>query len=385
MATRAGAGLALAAAALLLGGFVWPWDREGPWPEQSDLPVEPLGFPTLESVAAPGSVPAYPIRFAAFGDQRALADGEWQELVAFLAAENERKAISFVIDTGDIVYDGSRTNQFAFLRSLLRPVSHLPYLVSVGNHETCNNGTPSAREHVATALRGMAPGLSADRFWFRKDIGLVRLLFLDTNDLVYGDDGEERGRESPTPGSRAEAQLRWLEAELAGDDRGPDALTVVVMHHPFVQSSPKHRPQAVALWSYRWGDRTLPEMFLDGGVDLVLVGHTHTTERFRMRRLADGADMVLLNVSGRPRPGYLWFGEREREARDIAGRERTWLTERGWRGLDGWEIEQQHAMIHDETNQCAMFTVDAGGGLRLRMAYVEKDGAVRRDPPVRLR
>lgn len=385
LASRAAAGLALGAAVLLLSAFVWPWDREGPWPEQSDLPVEPLGFPALETVAPPGAPVAYPLRFAAYGDQRALADGEWQSLVAFLAREREREGLAFLIDTGDIVYDGSRTNQFTFLRRLLEPVSDLPYLVCVGNHEVVNNEHPEARASVATLLHGVAPGLAADRLYYRKDVGPLRLLFLDTNDLVYGDDGGESGRRKPRPGSRAEGQMRWLERELAGDDRGPDALTIVVMHHPFLQSSHKHRPQAEALWSYRWGERTLPEMFVDGGVDLVLTGHTHTTERFRIRRRADGAELVLLNLSGRPRDGYLWFGADDREARDISGEEREWLTKRGWTGLEKWDVEQRHAMVRDETNQCGLFEVGADGSLRMQIAYVEKDGEVRRDPAVELR
>ncbi|MBZ0266914.1 metallophosphoesterase [bacterium] len=382
---RAGAGLVLAGAALVLCAFVWPWDREGPWPEQSDLPVEPLGFPPLESMTPKGKAPAYPLRFAAFGDQRALADGEWQQLLAYLAEEDRRQPLSFLIDTGDIVYDGSRTNQFAHLRGILEPVSHLPYLVCVGNHESCNNAHPRARSSLATLLRGVAPGLTADRLYYRKDIGPLRILFLDTNDLTYGDDGMASGRRSPRPGSRAETQLRWLEEELAGDERGPDALTIVVMHHPFLQSSAKHRPQAIALWSYRWNGRALPGMLLDGGVDLVLAGHTHTTERFHVRRTRDGAELTLLNVSGRPRDGYLWFGAGARKAKDIAGKERAWLAEQGWPRLDGWEIEQRHAMVHDATNQCAMFTMDADGGLGLEIVYVEKDGDVRRDPAVRIR
>jgi len=384
MATRSGAAAALAAGALLLCAFVWPWDREGPWPEQSDLPVEPLGFPSLESMIPRGRAPAYPVRFAALGDQRALADGEWQLLLAHLAGENRRQPLSFLIDTGDIVYDGSRTNQFTHLRRLLEPVSDLPYLVCVGNHEACNNEHPEARTSVATLLRGVAPGLTADRLYYRKDIGPLRLLFLDTNDLAYGDDGTAYGRRSPRPGSRAEAQLRWLADELADDDRGPDALTIVVMHHPFLQSSAKHRPQAIALWSYRWEGRTLPGILLDGGVDLVLTGHTHTTERFHLKRKRDGAELTLLNVSGRPRDGFLWFGAGARKARNIAGKEEEWLTEHGWPRLEGWEIEQRHAMVDDEANQCAMFTMDADGALGLELVYVEKDGDVRRDPPVRI-
>lgn len=373
-------------AAVLVGtalvGFVWPWDRDGPWPSGSTSPVEPLGFPTLEAHLR--STPALldPIRFAVFGDQRALADGEWQELLAFVAEEDRREGLAFVLDTGDLVHNGKHSDQFAFLRELLDPVSHLPYLVCAGNHELCANRDPEGRRNLATLLQGVSPDLSPERFYFRQDIGPLRLLFLDSNDLVYGDDGEDKGRTSPLPGSRAEAQLAWLEDELAHDDRGPDALTVAVLHHPFVQSSDKHSATAAALWSYRYRERTLPALLLEGGVDLVLTGHTHSTERFRLRR--DGRELRLVNLSGRPRDGFLWFGSGSRRTRDLAGREHAWLEEHGWHDLDGWKIEQEHAMTGDQANQCGLFTLDASGILWLEMVYLRDEGGVRRESAVRL-
>ena len=374
-------------ALLLLGatlvGFVWPWNRDSPWPSGSDIPVEPLGFPTLESRIMSGPDIGAGFRFAALGDQRALADGEWQELVAVLAELDRTDGLAFIIDTGDVVYNGSHGDQFAFLRRLLDPVSHLPYLICTGNHEVCNNRSPQSRQNLAKLMQGVDSELSADHMYFRKDVGPLRLLFLDTNDLVYGDNGEDSGLHEPVPGSRAEAQMAWLTTELAEDDRGENALTIAMLHHPFIQSSHKHRAQAAALWSYQYRGRTLPDVLLDGGVDVVLTGHTHSTERFLVRR-HDGRQLRLVNLSGRPRDGFLWFGSGSRAAHDLVGREHRWLARQGWRGLEGWTIRQEDAMTHDEVNQCGLFSVDAAGVLSLEMVYLEDDGGMRREAPVPL-
>src|SRR5512147_47816 len=53
------------------------------WPRTSRQPVPPLAQPTLDSKLAslaPGPEEGY--TFAAFGDQRALARGEWQSMIA---------------------------------------------------------------------------------------------------------------------------------------------------------------------------------------------------------------------------------------------------------------------------------------------------------------
>ena len=138
----------------------------------------------------------------------------------------------------------------------------------------------------------------------------------------------------------------------------------------------------LALWSYRYRERTLPVILLEGGVDVVLTGHTHSTERFRLRR--GDRELRLVNLSGRPRDGFLWFGSGSRRTRDLSGRELAWLEEHGWKDLEGWEIEQEHAMTGEQANQCGLFTIDENGTLHLEMVFLEDDRGVRRETPVRL-
>lgn len=336
----------------------------GPWPETSDLPLDPLPI-AASSGAAPDS-----FRFAAFGDQRALADGEWQRLVDRIGSmAREDSTLLFVVDTGDIVGDGRHRDQFAMHREVTEPLSReLPYWVTVGNHELDNNRSPAAREATAAFLSETDPSLRPDRLYYDKTVGPVRILFLDTNDMVYpGTTAESEAARI----RRLDAQMGWLEERLAGPEG--DSLTVVCLHHPFLQSSAKHLEQARKMWTFAYGERTLPDILLDGGTDLVLTGHTHTYERFRVTR-SDGRSLHLVNLSGRPRNAFLWIGASERRARDLRGREARWLRERGWPALTGWTIVQEDAMVAHEADQVAVFGVSPSG-LTLEVLFGGKPDA----------
>ena len=117
----------------------WPWSRNAPWPSTSKTAVQPLAHPDLErrvADRAAAGIADGPVTFAVFGDQRALADGEWQALVAEVArVDAEETDIDAVLDTGDIVSDGAFSDQFALLHEILAPIRHLPYL---GNPIWCN-------------------------------------------------------------------------------------------------------------------------------------------------------------------------------------------------------------------------------------------------------
>ena len=96
--------------------------------------------------------------------------------------------------------------------------------------------------------------------------------------------------------------------------------TLAMVLYRLMQSSRKHLETAVYLWSYRpRGPEKppFPELLLDAGVDLVLVGHTHTYERFVLEK--GGRSMDLVNLSGRPRTAILWIGDGARRARVAAG------------------------------------------------------------------
>jgi hypothetical protein len=383
---------------LLLGalGFVRPAEcgMGDVWQKTSDKAVVALDHPTIEEELERRGGYTSGYRFAVFGDQRALADGEWQEIVKHIARISKSDdSLIFVLDTGDIVNNGFYSDQFDTLAGILRPVSHLPYLVAVGNHEKKDNEKAEALRNTAACLNYLDADFRPDRMYYKKDIGPARFLFLDTNDLLYGDDGDgDNG--AIAPDSRAEAQIEWLVGELAGCAEDGVETAIVVMHHPLVQSSRRHRPQSVVLWNLEYGGSTLAESLFHGGVDLILTGHTHTYERFVIRS-GDGREMDLINISGRPRGGLMWLGALSRlwgggvsrKSLDLTGREDFWFTDSGWAIPSGWSIVQADAMLEDEANQFGVFTIEADGGILLEMAFLDdgEPGGLRWAPTVRIK
>ena len=361
--------------------FQWPWDRDGPWPSSSNEPVRELDHALL----LPGEAEGRDVRFVVFGDQRALADREWPELIARIADLHAGSAVDFILDTGDIVYDGRDSDQFHFLRNLLRPVRDIPYLVAVGNHEVHNNDSPEARANTAAFLGYVDAQFDAERMYYRKDIGPATFLLLDSNDLVYGPHGE-RGAcpDTIAPNTPEGRQMVWLSEQLALTPT--ERLVIVVVHHPFVQASDKHLSQARSLWNTRFGGRSILDMLADAGVDLVLTGHTHTYERYRLER-SDGRTVSLVNISGRPRDAFLWYGASSRRPEDIRGEELEWFEEEGFDPLDGWSISQEEVMLsEDEANQFALFMLGPDGRLTMEVRFLDEDApdGVRAAPVVEL-
>ena len=318
------------------------------WSRSSTVPVPRLAHPAFDTAT---SELAPPFRFAVFGDQKGLAkSGEWDALLREVSALEPRPA--FLLDTGDIVENGAHRDQFAQLAQILSVVGDLPYLLAVGNHEIDHNDE-TTKGHVVEFL-GDVIGRDAfrvDRLYYAKAVGSLRLLMLDSNDLVYPERGSCRQRYPA--GDRGASQLRWLADELATPWSGQ---TVVALHHTIILSASKHESHARCLWNGAYavhGDRTLPEILIDGGVDVVLTGHTHTYEVLRLSR--GGRTMLSVNVSGK--------AGGSRRARPVSD-PMTAFTARGW-DMRGWDALSQGAVMPTGAvvNQFALMTVTADGGL----------------------
>ena len=353
---------------LLLAGCV----GQPMWPTTSNDPAPVQQHPRLhDSLARQGVDGTTPYRLAVFGDQRALADGEFQALVQSIADREaslgEGPPLVAIIDTGDIVDNGKNSDQFAMLHDILKPLRQWPYLVAVGNHELDQDLNFEGRRNF-TEFMGEAAGplFGETRLWYRLDAPGLRLIFLDTNQWVYAPNDDQA--------AHVTEQLAWLSAEMAADF---DGHTIVSMHHPFVISNKKHRGIASRMWGIQWSNEVLASVIAPGA-DLVLTGHTHTFERYRLSSPA-GDSFHLVNVSGRPRNSFLWFGAGARRAQDIRGREVEQLIQTGWRRelIEDWNIEQLDGMFDEKTeaNQWAEITVSPDGPLEIEMFYLVDEGA----------
>lgn len=115
----------------------------------------------------------------------------------------------------------------------------------------------------------------------------------------------------------------------------------------------------------------MPEILIDGGVDLVLTGHVHSYEVFKLER--NRREMWSVNASGRPTG---WWRPGTRMPRDWRGKELDRLHDKGFRTrLAQWGVTQLSFMANDtKRDQFALVTVDAAGSLQIEIRSV--DGAV---------
>ena len=334
------------------------------WPLTSTLErVPPLSHPTIRE-RAQAALDEQGYRVAVFGDQRALLHtGESEALlqrVGRLAQSDP--GLLLMVDTGDIVDNGNHADQFEVLRGLLSHARALPYLVSIGNHEIDSGYSDRARRNTIDFLANEDNPLTAERLYFSHTLGPVLFVFLNSNPLVYGPYGSNETEAQIT--ARRVEQLRWMNAQLAA--RGPLVRrTVVAFHHPMIQSSHLHRDRSREMWNRRYAaleDRSLTDLLFDGGVDVVLTGHTHTYERFVVRREASpGQALHVVNVSGRPTTA-------SRSAADLRG-EAEFFSEWGWQ-TKGYTIEQVDVMLPGaERNQFAVLAVGPDGRIDLELHY----------------
>ena len=329
-----------------------------------------LGHPTVEDRIRKLCVnPANGYRFVVFGDQRGLWKKDFPAIVSrirALADNRDQPPLLFMVDTGDIVENGKKPKQFCELKQILKPVADLPYLVAVGNHELKPKESGSnGRKNTAIFLDGIDPKFSADRMYYAKTVGPVCFLFLNSNDFpwVY----------KPQDGviTRSCAQMKWLEEQL----KIKASTTVVLMHHPFIQSCKKHRNQSTKIWNYEYQyadrpSRTFSEILIDGSVDLVLTGHVHSYETFLLKR--NDKRMWSLNASGKP-TGSFWKCPCRRMPQNWEGRETKMLNKSGFKTrLDQWQIKQTDYMKRTEReNQFAVITVDSKGNLDIEVHFLQ--------------
>ena len=293
-----------------------------------------------------------------FGDQKGLAkSGEWDALLREIGALDPPAA--FLLDTGDIVENGVHRDQFGQLEQILSVVRDRSYLVAVGNHEI-DHDDEGAKGHVVEFLGDVIGRdvFRVDQLYYAKTVGALRLLVLDSNDFIYPERGSCKGRYQAD--DRGARQLRWLVDELGAPWDGP---TVVALHHTFILSATKHEDHARCLWNGAYpahADRTLPEILIDAGVDLVLTGHTHTYEVIQVSR--GGRTMLSVNVSGK--------SGGSRRARPVSEPKAAFTT-RGW-DMSGWDEVSQGAVMPSgpTVNQFGVVTLTAAGDLECVIHHV---------------
>jgi 3',5'-cyclic AMP phosphodiesterase CpdA len=192
----------------------------------------------LTTATEPG--PDEPLRFVAIGDT-----GTGGAAQVALAKRMSAVTFDFMLFLGDIAYESGTPAQlqdkfFAVYREFLR---YVPAYPAIGNHERRTRlGRPYFEAFV----------LPEPERYYSFDWGDAHIVAIDTTE-------------------RDAKQLAWLEADLA---RNKQPWVIVFGHHPMYTNSLRGPQLAVR--------RAFANILTRHRVDLVLTGHEHHYERFRI-------------------------------------------------------------------------------------------------------
>lgn len=206
------------------------------------------------------------------------------DILAKLIKMADSKPYELVFLNGDIL--GHIEDEAQVISHILKPCSELfagkiPFVYVRGNHETRGKFARKLPQYLSTP-RG--------RYYYSFDHGPVHFMVMD------GGEDKEDGHWAYSGLAdfdryRGE-QIRWLEAEIESEAFKRAAFRVVVNHIPPMQSEKWHGTDDLY---NKWRP-----LFNNGGVDLMISGHTH---RYTVVK-ADGKqrkyDMV---IGGRPEMG----------------------------------------------------------------------------------
>ncbi len=213
---------------------------------------------TFRVGTAPGETK---FRFAAFGDMR-NGHAVHRDLVLALAREEK---VDFVLNTGDMVQNGGKPNEWITFFQIERPLlSKMVMVPTTGNHDL------SGREYYERFF--FLDQWSGGRRYFAADWGNLRMIALDN------------GIEC----NRACSQFNYVRAALAEGAKQGKLMVMFLHHSPY--SSGYHGPDIGV-------QRAIGELAKTYGVELVISGHDHHYERTKP---IAGTTYVVSGSAGAP-------------------------------------------------------------------------------------
>lgn len=179
--------------------------------------------------------------FVAFGDNRTDSSAHQNVVNTMLTY-----APDFVLNTGDLVYDGTEITQWnTFFNIEKNLMVNTPYMPAVGNHED-----PEETECRFYYLFELPP----NEKWYSFDYGNIHFIGLDTETNLWGD------------------ERTWLLNDLQASSQDPSIDWKIVFFHRPPYSSGSHGSQMDVRGAWC-------SLFEEYGVDLVFSGHDHDYER----------------------------------------------------------------------------------------------------------
>lgn len=235
---------------------------------------------------------AGPLRFWVIGDG---GTGREPQVAVHEAmrrtVEREKRPLDFLLHVGDMAYDVGRDMEFQsrFFESYDRTLRNTVCWPTMGNHEgrtsSGRTGVGPYYDAYVVPTRGEVGGVaSGTEAYYAFDYANIHFICLDSHDL------------DRRPG---EPMARWLRADL---ERARADWIIAFWHHPPYTKGSHDSDKEKDLTEMR---QHIMPILEQGGVDVVLTGHSHTYER---SMLMDGAyatntvaeDVILDDGDGDP-------------------------------------------------------------------------------------
>jgi hypothetical protein len=196
------------------------------------------------------------------------------QTAARMASDVASHAATLVVHNGDIAYGrGFGALWDVFFAQMAPVATRVPYMTSIGNHESnwpghgdafnVSNGDSGGECGVAYDARLPMPGAAPGAPWYSFDFGPIHFTQMSTEHAF-------------APGT---AQYEFLAADLAAVNRSVTPWVIFSGHRPFYIDSINAEPVAGDTSVAKRLRTALEPLWLSTGVDVTLTGHHHTYQR----------------------------------------------------------------------------------------------------------
>ena len=269
--------------------------------------------------------------FATFGDWGYLGSAErgaslpvgglqanWSAVPVRRLLESWRDNMTFVLHTGDIDYadDAFGEHLFEFTYETVKSgwfdwvqniSSTIPYMVSVGNHESdCHSPAcfldltlgEGERNFTAYNTRWNMPSDTSGgvmNMWYSYSVGGVHFVALDTETDFVGAQEENAGDDGVFSAGHFGpdgAYLAWLTADLNAAAADPNIAFIVANGHRPFEDLPSDHAQ------------TLVSLFTAAKVDVYFAGHGHSYARYDVSAWGDSTVHIMAGGAGCDEMGW---------------------------------------------------------------------------------
>ncbi len=239
--------------------------------------------PSYQFTTHPPEGSIRPVRFWVLGDGGTGREPQSAVHQAMLrTVEREQHPLDFLIHVGDMAYGTGRDMEFQsrFFESYDTTLRRKTCWPTMGNHEgftsSGRTGVGPYYDAYVVPTRGEAGGLaSGTEAYYSFDYANIHFICLDSHDL-------DRRPSEP--------MARWLKADL---EKTHADWQIAFWHHPPYTKGSHDSDKEKDLTEMR---QHLMPLIEQGGVDLVLTGHSHSYERSMLMDGAYATNTVAENV-----------------------------------------------------------------------------------------